>query len=68
VESLQVALADLSELVAPKMIVVCEGDSAGKNADHDATCYNRIFSSEFPRRSLFPGGNSHDVKAIATNL
>jgi predicted ATPase len=63
VESLQVALADLSELVAPKMIVVCEGDSAGKNADHDATCYNRIFSSEFPETQFISGGNSHDVKS-----
>ncbi|MBK8253208.1 MAG: AAA family ATPase [Polyangiaceae bacterium] len=62
---LSVALDDLALLVAPGTVVVCEGSPAGavagKNADHDATCYNTIFSQEMPDVRFMSGGNSQDV-------
>lgn len=62
---LRVALDDLAELVAPKRIVVCEGNPAspvgGKNEAHDARCYNIVFELEFPDCKFVSGGNSKDV-------
>lgn len=65
---LEVALDDLSSLVAPDRIVVCEGTPAapGKaagsgNANHDARCYNAIFARTRPGVLFVSGGNSHDV-------
>lgn len=62
---LSVALDDLALLVAPHKIVVCEGNppgvAPGKNADHDATCYNIIFARELSDVQFISGGNSHDV-------
>lgn len=64
---LKVALDDLSELVAPRKIVICEGSPTtpigGKNEAHDARCYNIIFEQEFPDCKFVSGGNSHDVSA-----
>ncbi len=64
--ALQVALDDLSSLVAPTCVVICEGSpssSAGKNKAHDAHCYNIIFESEFPETRFLSGGNSSDVQS-----
>jgi predicted ATPase len=62
---LRVALDDLADLVAPKQVVICEGNprtsTPGKNEEHDARCYNAIFSEEFPDAKFISGGNSHDV-------
>jgi predicted ATPase len=63
---LDVALDDLSTLVAPQRIVVCEGSPIGsstKNTSHDAICYNSIFETEFPDTRFISGGNSHDVQS-----
>jgi len=63
--ALAVAVDDLSELVAPKQVVVCEGSPAGavpgKNASHDAICYNTIFANEFPDTKFLSGGGATDV-------
>jgi energy-coupling factor transporter ATP-binding protein EcfA2 len=63
--ALAAALADLADLVAPRELVVCEGSPAGavpgKNADHDARCYGRIFGDEMPEVAFVSGGNSNDV-------
>ena len=60
-----VALADLAQLVAPKQVVICEGEpqaqGSGLNHSHDARCYQQIFQDEFPDTQFIPGGNSHDV-------
>jgi hypothetical protein len=61
-DSLQVALADLSALVAPETIVICEGSGVGKNGEHDATCYNEIFAEQYPEVQFIAGGNAHDIK------
>ncbi len=66
--SLEVALDDLAGLVAPKVIVVCEGSADGKNADHDARCYNKIFEAEFPETMFVSGGNSHEVSSDRLGL
>jgi ABC-type cobalamin/Fe3+-siderophores transport system ATPase subunit len=62
---LSVALDDVAALVAPKEIVVCEGSPKGavpgKNAEHDAICYDTIFSDEFPDVKFLSAGNASDV-------
>ena len=62
----QVALDDLASLVAPKRIVICEGEpkSGGKTRDyaHDARCYQAIFSTEFPETEFVPGGCADEVE------
>ena len=60
-----VALADLSALVAPERVVICEGEpknkAPGKNYAHDAQCYENIFRHEFPETQFVPGGNADEV-------
>lgn len=62
---LSVALDDLADLIAPKEVVICEGNpkvaAPCKNEEHDAKCYNTIFAAEFPDTAFISGGNSHDV-------
>ncbi|MBA4075726.1 MAG: hypothetical protein C0508_11855 [Cyanobacteria bacterium PR.023] len=64
---LSVALSDLADLVAPKQLVICEGNpkspTPGKNEEHDARIYGAIFEGEFPDTRFISGGNSHDVVA-----
>ena len=60
-----VALADLSALVAPERVVICEGEPknnvSGKNYAHDAQCYENIFRHEFPETQFVPGGSADEV-------
>jgi hypothetical protein len=62
---LNVALDDLASLVAPKEVVVCEGNPSGalpgKNAEHDAIIYNSVFGEELPDVKFLAGGNAKDV-------
>ncbi len=62
---LRVALDDLADLVAPSEIVLCEGNPkgpiAGKNEEHDARCYESIFSEEFPDTKFISAGSSKEV-------
>jgi len=63
---LEVALDDLSALVAPNRIVICEGTPSGvpgKNSAHDARCYDIIFDSEFPDTRFLSGGNASGVQS-----
>ncbi len=61
----EVALGDLSALVAPERVVICEGEpmnqNAGQNYSHDARCYERIFQDELPETQFIPGGNASEV-------
>lgn len=57
-----VALDDLSKLVAPERIVFCEGSREGGNAAFDSACYNKIFSTKHPRTVFIPIGSSTDVE------
>jgi hypothetical protein len=62
---LDVALDDLAHLVAPREVVICEGNPAApvkeKNAEHDAICYDTIFSDEYPDVKFLSAGNAADV-------
>ncbi len=62
---LNVALDDLASLVAPREVVICEGNPVGvipgKNAEHDATIYDTIFGEEFPDVKFLAGGNAKGV-------
>ena len=62
-----IALDDLSELLAPERVVICEGEprdrQAGANYSHDSRCYAKIFGEAFPETEFVPGGGAEDVLA-----
>lgn len=64
---LRVALDDLADLVAPKEIIICEGNPRapvpGKNEAHDAQCYQKIFGDQYLEVKFVSGGSSKDVLA-----
>ena len=59
------ALDDLADLVAPREIVICEGNpktpTPGRNEEHDARCYDTIFADEFPDTKFISAGSSKEV-------
>jgi hypothetical protein len=64
--TLDIALGDLAQLVAPEQIVLCEGRPKLKNQDQkaefDASCYRIIFALEYPNTDFLSIGNSDNVK------
>jgi TusA-related sulfurtransferase len=64
--TLKVALDDLSDLIAPQRVVICEGNPVGtgnpKKAEFDAHCYRKIFAEEFPDTQFLSAGNSIEVE------
>lgn len=73
---LHVALDDLAALVAPREVVICEGNpvtpSPGKNVEHDARVYSTIFAEQLPDVTFISAGSasqvSGDFLALATTL
>lgn len=67
-----VALDDLASLVAPKRVVICEGEPKTGNKEpnyaHDARCYQSIFDTEFPETEFIPGGNANEVETDKRGL
>jgi predicted ATPase len=63
---MHVALDDLAELVAPKKVVICEGNPKGaiqgKNTEHDARIYEAIFGDQMPDTTFISAGNSKEVQ------
>lgn len=63
---MHVALDDLASLVAPRQVVICEGNPAGpvsgKNAEHDAKVYSAIFTDEMPDVIFISAGNAKEVE------
>jgi predicted ATPase len=60
---LSITLHDLANLIAPKTVVLCEGDSSGRSRQSfDANCLRRIFSISKPDTDFVAVGNSSDVK------
>lgn len=55
--TLEVALADLAQLVAPNRVVLCEG-SVGS---FDARCYRTVFADFHPDTDFVSVGNSDDA-------
>jgi hypothetical protein len=66
-QTLQVALADLAGLIAPRQVVLCEGRPADyadpAKAEFDAKCYRVIFSREYPDTDFISVGNVADVRS-----
>lgn len=61
--SLEIALDDLSTLVAPSKVYICEGSaSTGPKGDFDAKCLRTIFGETYPDIEFVSGGNSHEVE------
>lgn len=63
---LNVAIDDLSELIAPRQVVICEGSplgSRGRNVALDAYCYDKIFADEFPETKFLSAGSSIEVES-----
>ncbi|OCP04983.1 MULTISPECIES: AAA family ATPase [unclassified Ensifer] len=62
---LRVALDDLADLVAPREVVICEGNpvvpTPGANSEHDARCYATIFGNEYPDVIFISAGSSKEV-------
>ena len=56
-----VALEDLSELVAPEQIVLCESSPDKKFDEH---CYNNIFSPKYPNVRFVSVGGTNDTKKV----
>ena len=57
----EVALDDLSSLVAPHCVVICEGSKNKHVNAFDAQCYNQLFASEFPETLFISQGGSGEV-------
>lgn len=69
---LDVALGDLARLVAPDIVVLCEGRPVDignpAKAEFDARCYRRIFAGEFPRTDFVSVGNAAEVQSDRVEL
>ena len=61
----EVALDDLSALVAPRKVILCEGQPLTsrptRNHSHDARCYETIFGDEFPEIRFVSVGGDNEV-------
>ena len=57
-----VALDDLSNLIAPENIVICEGKKFEADKGFDAACYNRLFADIHPETLFISYGSSTEVK------
>lgn len=65
-QTLAMALDDLSELISPKQIVICEGrpvNLEGRNLEFDAKCLSNIFNPYLPETDFISIGSEKDVTA-----
>ena len=58
----QVTLDDLSTLIAPRNVIICEGKRDPAEA-FDANCYNKIFSDAYPDTLFISVGSSTQVES-----
>jgi len=63
--TLDVALGDLADLVAPQRLILCEGSPNAKGAkrNFDAECYRTIFGAAFPDAQFLSVGSDSEVEA-----
>ena len=57
----EIVLDDLSSLVAPQRIVICEGSKDKNVSSFDARCYNKLFVDESPETLFISQGGSKEV-------
>ncbi len=66
---LSITLDDLSQRIAPKFVVVCEGSSVGtRRKDFDAEIYNRVLGAHYPDVVFVSGGSSNQVQATGVSV
>jgi len=66
---LSIALDDMSERVAPSVVLICEGSSVGtRRRDFDAKIYDRILGVRIPDVVFVSGGSSNQVHAAGFSL
>lgn len=66
---LSIALDDLSQRVAPRVVVVCEGSSIGtRRKDFDAEIYNRILGSQSSDVLFVSGGSSNQIATSGVSI
>jgi hypothetical protein len=66
---LSITLDDLSERIAPKVVVVCEGSSFGtQRKNFDAEIYNRILGTHVADILFMSGGSSQQVAATGVSV
>ena len=58
----QVALDDLSQLIAPAHVIFCEGNPQATDQGFDARCYNSIFSDTHPDTLFISRGGASEVE------
>lgn len=62
-KSINLALDDFSDLLAPSQVILCEGDSTGrKMKNFDSEIYNRIFNYNYPDVIFCSVGGSNDLE------
>jgi predicted ATPase len=60
---LSITLDDLSDRIAPKTVVICEGSSIGtRRKDFDAEIYNRILGTHYAEVLFVSGGSSNQLQ------
>ena len=57
----KVALDDLSSLVAPQRVLICEGSKNKHVKAFDARCYNQLFADESPETLFISQGGAGEV-------
>ena len=65
-EILNVAIDDLSTLISPKRLVICEGrpiNLSGRNLEFDASILRKIFNENYVDTDFISVGNEHSVKS-----
>lgn len=66
---LSITLDDLSQRIAPRVVVVCEGSAVGtRRKEFDAEIYTRILGSRHPDVLFVSGGSSNQVNATAISV
>ncbi|MCY4090817.1 MAG: AAA family ATPase [Caldilineaceae bacterium] len=58
----QVALDDLADLIAPDIVILCEGDKIKADKGFDARCYNLIFAEDYSDTLFISRGSSSEVE------
>ena len=60
---MSIALDDLSSLLAPSVVIICEGSSVGnRRRDFDAKIYNKILGTHYPGWVFISGESSQQVE------
>ena len=71
-QAYEVALDDLAALVAPSIVVICEGEPTtgrpARNHNHDARCYDAIFAEDHPETRFVSMGSDQQIQGDKRGL